>query len=68
MLDLKGLFSRPGVFNKKSRIFEFQPQISFISVWTQHYMPLPHKPREANQTIQDRWVIHQCLEVSASLI
>jgi hypothetical protein len=30
------------------------------------YTPLSHKPREANQTIQDRWVVHHCLEVSAS--
>jgi hypothetical protein len=44
--------SRPGNFNKMPRIFEIQPQISFISARTQHYMPVPHKPREANQTIQ----------------
>jgi hypothetical protein len=41
MLALKGLFSRPSIFNKVSRIFELQRQISFVSAWTQHYMPLP---------------------------
>jgi hypothetical protein len=51
MFALIGLFSRPGIFNKMSRIFEFQPQISFVSAWTQHYMPLTHKPRLANETI-----------------
>jgi hypothetical protein len=51
MLALKGLFSRPGIFNKMSRIFELQPRILFVSAWTQHYMSLPHKPRLANQTI-----------------
>jgi hypothetical protein len=51
MLALKGLFSRPGIFNKKSRIFELQPLISFVSAWTQYCMPLPCKPRLANQTM-----------------
>jgi hypothetical protein len=51
MLAIKGLFSRPGIFNKMSRIFELQSLVSFVSAWTQHYMPLPHKPRLANQTI-----------------
>jgi hypothetical protein len=65
---LEGLFSKPGIFNKMSRIFERQPWIYFVSAWTQHYMPLPHKPREANQTIQDRWVVHHCLEVFVSML
>jgi hypothetical protein len=51
MLALKGLFSRPGIFNTMSTIFELQPWISFISAWTQHYMPVPHKPPEADQTV-----------------
>jgi hypothetical protein len=51
MLALKGLFSRPDIFNKMARMFELQPRISFVSAWTQHYMPLPHKPRLGNQTI-----------------
>jgi hypothetical protein len=41
MLAFKGLFSRPGIFNKMSTIFELQPQISFILAWTPHYMPVP---------------------------
>jgi hypothetical protein len=40
MLALKGLFSRPVIFNKMSRIFELQSRISFVSAWTQHYMPV----------------------------
>jgi hypothetical protein len=36
MLALKGLFSRPGIFNKMPTIFELQPRISFVSAWTQH--------------------------------
>jgi hypothetical protein len=48
MLALKGLFSRPGIFNKMSGIFDFQPQISFVLAWTQHYVPVPHMPQEAN--------------------
>jgi hypothetical protein len=51
VLGLKGLFSRPGIFNKMPKIFELQPQISFVSAWTQHYMPVPHKTQEANQAI-----------------
>jgi hypothetical protein len=31
-------------------------------------MPVPHKPQEANQTIQDKWVIHHYLKVFASLL
>jgi hypothetical protein len=38
MLALKGLFSRPEIFNKMSRIFELQPRISFVSIRTQHYL------------------------------
>jgi hypothetical protein len=49
MLALKGLFSRPDIFNNMSRIFELQPRISFVLAWTQHYMPVPHKPQETNQ-------------------
>jgi hypothetical protein len=51
MLAVKGVFSRPGIFNKMSRIFQLQPRISFVSAWTEHYMPILHKPREAAQTI-----------------
>jgi hypothetical protein len=32
------------------------------------YMSVPHTPIEANQTIQDRWMIHHCLKVFASLL
>jgi hypothetical protein len=35
MLDLKGMFSRPGIFNKMSRILEPQPQTSLVSALTQ---------------------------------
>jgi hypothetical protein len=68
MLTLKGWFSRHGIFNKMSRIFGLQPHTAFISAQTWHHMPIPHKPQEANQAIQNRWVIHHCLEVSASLL
>jgi hypothetical protein len=68
MLALKRAFARSGIINKMSRIFELQSWISFILAWTQNYMPVPHKPQEANQTIQDRWVSHHCLEVFASLL
>jgi hypothetical protein len=51
MFALKGVFSRPGIFNKVSRIFKVQPPISFVSAWAQHYMPVTHKTRKVNQTI-----------------
>jgi hypothetical protein len=51
MLTLKGLFSNPDIFNKMYRIFELQSRISYISAWTQHYMPVPRKPRQANQAV-----------------
>jgi hypothetical protein len=58
MLAFKGLFSRPGIFNKLSRIFELQPRMSFVSARTQHYMSVPHKPLQANKTIQiHEWFI-----------
>jgi hypothetical protein len=63
MLTFKGQFSGPGIFNKMPRIFELELRISsHVSAWTQHYVPVPHKPREADQTIQDRLVIHRCLK------
>jgi hypothetical protein len=34
-LPLKGLFLRPGIFNKMSRIPEPQPQMLFVLAWTQ---------------------------------
>jgi hypothetical protein len=51
MKTLKAMFSQPGVFNNMSTIFELQPQISFVSARTQHCMPVPHKPQEANKRI-----------------
>jgi hypothetical protein len=38
MLALKGLFSGPGTFNKITRIFELQPQISFVPAWHNIYI------------------------------
>jgi hypothetical protein len=35
MLALKGLFLRPGIFNKMPRFPEPQPRISFVSALTQ---------------------------------
>lgn len=58
MLVLKGLFSRPWIFNMMYRISELQPPISFISAWTQHYVAVPCKPQEGNQAIQNRWIVH----------
>jgi hypothetical protein len=64
----KELFSKPGIFNKMSRNFELQPWISLILAWTQHYMPVPHKPCEAKQAVQNRWVIYHCSKEYASLL
>lgn len=44
-----------------SRIFELLLQVSFMSVWTWHCVSILHKRQEANQTLQERWMIQHVL-------